>query len=217
MTTQPHFKAVMECPWYDEESPLFADRPPLWEIETTLEPFSFLPLSSQTTDREVGLIISQLIKDNNLESNGNLVERLTEIINYKSVEDEDYMILAGGLQVNDGSNRIITPSCCCGLETWRDWIEFLSTGESPWLGHDPNPWVEKVNDNLIRVWADEGGGFFIDFDRSTFELKLSEVQQDLADFLVRIETWARKLGFDKPEELSAKFDRCFSISRKWDS
>ena len=107
----------------------------------------------------------------------------------------------------------ISPSCCCGLEDWREWLNFLSTGYSPFLGHQSDsPHLEKLDNRLIRVvmeWK------YTDLDRQVFELKLAEVQQDLLDFLVRINSWAKGLGFAESEKLAAKFDRCFSISKEW--
>jgi hypothetical protein len=212
MTTQYQFQAVIEYPWFDDESPLFGDRSPLWEIETGVEPFSFLQLSSKTTDAEVGLIIAELIDFNNLESQGSLTDRLMEIIEHQSVDDGDYLSLAGGIQAF-GDDFSISPSCCCELEDWRDWLNFLSTGESPFLGHQSDsPHLERVDDRLIRVVMDCN---YADLDRQVFESKLLEVQQDLADFLVRIESWANRLGFAESGKLAAKFDRCFSISKQW--
>jgi hypothetical protein len=207
----------MECPWYDRESPLFSDRPPLWEIATDLEPFSFLRLSSANTDLEVGLIIARLIDYNGLKSLGNLDERLQEVINYRGIDDEegDCLTLPGGLELIVDNRLWISPSCCCGLADWREWVDFLSTGEPPFFGHDRDtPYLELLENTQIRVCRDDS---YDKIDRQIFELKLTEVQQDLANFLIRIETWARDLGFAEPEKLAAKFDRCFSISRHWDS
>ena len=111
------------------------------------------------------------------------------------------LVLPGGLQVRS-DNKVISPGCCCGLETWRDWLRFLKTGAYPWLGHDPSPSVEKVG-GLIRVWSDKKSRrtdkkvkvFYIDFEQSKFEEELSKVQQDLKEFLTRIEVWVDSVGF----------------------
>ncbi len=78
-----------------------------------------------------------------------------------------------------------------------------------------------MDDKIVRVWCDnetnkwEEPNFFIDIDRELFEGELFNVQQELMEFLLRLESWAKKLGFPEPERLSAKFDRCFSISQDW--
>ncbi|KAF3883832.1 MULTISPECIES: hypothetical protein [Nostocales] len=119
----------------------------------------------------------------------------------------------GGLQVRTATDKVINPSCCCGLETWRDWLRFVKKGQSPWLGHDPSPWVEKVG-GLVRVWSDKGAkAFHIDFEQSKFEAELSKVQQDLNALLERSEDWASREGCSEPSKLSGKFDECFNISR----
>ncbi len=180
-----------------------------WEIVTTTS-VSRLYLCSQTTKLEVGLAIGQLIVCNRLDRGGNVSEVLNGIIN-----SQQRLILPGGLQVSDGEIAI-APSCCCGLETWREWLDFRFTGGSPWLGHDPTPWVEKVNDDVIRVWADEDRhSLRIDFTRRLYKIGLAQVRQDLDDFLIIITDWAAGLGLAEPERLAAKFDRCFSISEDW--
>lgn len=68
-------------------------------------------------------------------------------------------IAPGGLAISSG-DVWMSPSCCCGLERWRSWHKLLrASAESPWLGHDPAPWVECIGDGFM-VWADGGlGGF----------------------------------------------------------
>ena len=53
--------------------------------------------------------------------------------------------------------RFIGPSCCCGLETWQEWLDVLTIGRSPWMGHGPAPFVEILGDR-VSIWADGGLG-----------------------------------------------------------
>jgi hypothetical protein len=208
MNTNPHLQAVVEASLYQGGSLC------PWPI-ANCQPFSFIRLSGKMTDREVGLVFAQLVMFNHLESNGDTNNVLHQVI------QAEKLILPGGLQVRSAADQVISPSCCCGLETWRDWLRFAETGASPWLGHDPSPWVEKVG-GLVRVWSGEksrrishkkgANVFHIDFEQSKFEAELSKVQQDLSAFLVRIEAWADRVGFAEPSKLSRKFDECFHIS-----
>jgi hypothetical protein len=209
----PYLQAVIEVPWHDEASPLFADRQPLWEFTTELKPFSFISLSAATTNREIGLFMSQLIEYNQLACTGNIIDRLTEIIEYQSVDGEDLVKLSGGIQASD-RGLTISPSCCCGLETWREWLHFLSTGQPPWMGHDPTPSIDLIDDRIVRVSIAEARSH-IDFDRELFSSQLIRVRQDLVDFLGRVEVWSGALGFPEPKRLASKLDRFFSISQDW--
>ncbi len=44
----------------------------------------------------------------------------------------------GGFAALD-QGKLIGPSCCCGLETWQEWLDILTTHRTPWIGHDPAP------------------------------------------------------------------------------
>lgn len=198
MNVYPHLHAVVEGALYEGE-PLCP-----WTI-AECKPLSFIRLSGKMTDREIGLVFAQLINYNNLEHGGDTNNLLHQVIQAET------LVLPGGLQARS-ADKVINPSCCCGLERWRDWLRFLKTGGSPWLGHDPSPWVEKVG-GLIRVWSDKKAkAFHIDFEPSKFEAELSKVQQDLSEFLARIEAWAGRVKFSEPNKLSRKFDECFNVS-----
>jgi AraC-like DNA-binding protein len=198
MNVDPHLQAVVEVA-LDEGEPLCP-----WPI-ADCKLFSLIRLSGKMTDREVGLVFAQLVNYNNLEGGGDTNNLLHQVIQAET------LVLPGGLQVRS-AHKLINPSCCCGLETWRDWLRFLKTSRSPWLGHDPSPWIEKAG-GLIHVWSDKKAkAFHIDFEPSKFEAELSKVQQDLSGFLARIEAWASRVGFSEPSKLSRKFDECFNVS-----
>ncbi|MEA5595662.1 hypothetical protein [Rivularia sp. UHCC 0363] len=200
MNTNPHLQAVVEAPYY-ENKPLYP-----WAI-ADYKPFTFIRLHGKMTDQEIGLVFAQLVDYNNISSEGDANNVLQRVIQAPS------LVLPGGIQAKNTTDKVISPSCCCGLEGWREWLIFMKKGTSPWLGHDPNPWVEKVK-GLVRVWSDEGNeAFSIDFEQSKFEVELNKVQQDLNAFLARSEEWSLKVGFSSPSKLCAKFDECFNISR----
>ncbi|MBM80865.1 MAG: hypothetical protein CMJ78_09750 [Planctomycetaceae bacterium] len=87
----------------------------------------------------------------------------------------------------------IIPGCCCGLESWREWLEVSSGGKAPWTGHDPSPLIEREED-IIRIWSDGGLGgadacHSIEFTLDQFIDALNCVQSDLKDFLEALEHW----------------------------
>ena len=65
-------------------------------------------------------------------------------------------MLAGGIEVTSSAGCVVLPGCCCGIEGRHEWRTFLDTGESPWAGHDPWPWLERRS-GAVRIWADGGG------------------------------------------------------------
>ncbi|MEM6751715.1 MAG: hypothetical protein AAF630_01815 [Cyanobacteria bacterium P01_C01_bin.38] len=140
MNVNSQLQAVVEAP-YNENEPLYP-----WAV-ADYKPFSFIRLSGKMTDGEVGLVFAQLVDYNDILSEGSANDVLHRVIQAPS------LVLPGGIQARAANNKVISPSCCCGLERWRDWLRFMKKGQSPWLGHDPNPWVEKVKE-LVRVWSD---------------------------------------------------------------
>ncbi|MBD2088937.1 hypothetical protein H6F67_03605 [Microcoleus sp. FACHB-1515] len=160
---------------------------------------------------EIGLVIAQLAQYNQIK----LVDDKQAIIN--KIIDQKSLVLPGGIQVIREENKPISPSCCCGLETWREWIDFLSTGTTPWLGHDPSPWLERQG-NSIRIWSDGGiapvrKAFHVEVSRAAFEKALRQVERDLQAFLFCIESWGQEIGISNATELFKKFDKCFSVRK----
>ncbi len=196
-------QAVVEAPYCE------GDFSCPWET-AKFQSFSMMPLYREMIYPKVGSVIAQLAKCNGIELNGDKQTVFSQIL---ALENEN-LVLPGGIQVIDGQNTI-SPGCCCGLETWREWLDFLKTGKSPWLGHDPSPFVENLG-NVIRIWSDGGMGqvsdaFYIDVSRDRFTRALILVEQDLQAFLFWIESWAQEVGFTESSKLCQKFDECFSV------
>lgn len=100
----------------------------------------------------------------------------------------------GGLIARaDGSELV--PGCCCGLEGWRDWYAIRPSGQSPWLGHDPGPYIEcRAAEALL--WPDEPDTprkhpmTPIVVSYPEFDAALAEADARLTGFLDRLEEWA---------------------------
>jgi hypothetical protein len=183
-----------------------------WEV-AEIEKFSLIRLSAETTYPEIGLVFAEIAWYNQIDFSGNSEAILNRILAAKS------LALAGGLQVVVEGEEKIWPSCCCGLEGWGEWQDFLKTGQTSWLGHDPSPWLEQV-DGLIRIWSDGGldgsvsGAFKIEVERSVFEQALQSVERDLLGFRYCIESWCGEVGFGRSSELAQKIERCFQIGMR---
>ncbi|MFB2970868.1 hypothetical protein ACE1CD_18000 [Aerosakkonema sp. BLCC-F183] len=207
MISSIQMQAVIEVPYYE------GDFLCPWETPEFI-PFSKIRLCAEMGYPQIGLVFAQLAQYNRIELTADRQTVLRQILKAKS------LVLPGGIQVVCQKRGTISPSCCCGLESWREWIDVLKTGTSPWLGHDPSPWIEITGD-VVRVWSDGGimqvnDAFYIDISRTHFEELLRLVKRDLEGFLFCIESWAREIGFVESKELVHKFDECFSIMKNKD-
>jgi hypothetical protein len=138
MDSEPHLCAVVECPI---EAPAFVApvRPRPWP--------GFIQLSGASPDQDVALVVAQLARYGHGAGGPTTIESLAADFPH---------VTPGGLAAVDRLTTVL-PSCCCGLESWRDWYRLLSEGQSPWLGHDPSPWVEMRGEEFL-VWPDGGLG-----------------------------------------------------------
>ena len=171
--SQKDIEAVIEINPFDGKPP--------WAIASSPN-FSFLRLFFGITDKEIGDIMLTACTYNSIEICTSANETLTAFIS------EDF-VLPGGLQFLENNQVKIYPGCCSGLEDWRDWLE-VPSGETVWAGHDPSPGVEFINEG-IRVWQDEKGDDvdFIDFKFDEMRELLEKVENDLKEFVVRLEKW----------------------------
>ncbi len=110
------------------------------------------------------------------------------------IADSACPAVAGGLIARDGDFELV-PGCCCGLESWRDWYGVRPGGHSPWLGHDPGPYLECGSER-VTLWPDEP-----DTNRKVpmrsltvsypeFEAALAGAAERMAGFVPRLEDWA---------------------------
>ncbi len=110
-----------------------------WEIATFSKGY-FLPISEHLSLPEIGAVMALLIFYNRQKN-------LADIVAAKT------LVLPGGIGGYANQELIIIPGCCCGLESWRDWERFLTTGNSPWCGHDPETEVtqQEINVKIVHT------------------------------------------------------------------
>lgn len=192
----------------------FADRDDFhpWEVSATIKPYSFLRIWESMTYQEIGVFMAQIVQYNRIDRSDSTKQILQKIIEAKG------LVLPGGLQAIDiDREEVIQPSCCCSLEGWREWYNFLESGQSPWLGHDPSPWIEFRGD-MIRIWSDGGldgavkNASYIDVTRSDYIQAMNFVARDLQAFSFCIDSWAQEIGFEHSQELARQIDRCFNVN-----
>lgn len=124
----------------------------------------------------------------------------------ETVED---CVLPGGLKIQTGQGTI-WPSCCCGLESWREWFDVLTTEVSPWLGHDPTPHVEVEGDR-VTVWEDaETDSRYLTSSKAELESALLKTKADLAAYAAGFHEWLR-LNLPDRRKIAAQFRDHFEI------
>jgi hypothetical protein len=204
MSSSFQLHAVIEFYGFDAESAC------PWSV-ADLGESRWIRLSAEMAEAEIGAFFAQLVSYNQIDRSGSRDRIFQEILM------SDGLALAGGIQAISG-DQTISPSCCCGLEGWRDWQNFVRTGHTPWLGHDPSPWIERVGDR-VRIWSDGGleesieDAFKIEVAGGEFEQALRVVEQDLLGFRVCVENWCNSVGFEQSRQLTEKVERCFQIDR----
>lgn len=126
------------------------------------------------------------------------------------------VVAPGGLAAV-GGDVFIPPSCCCGLESWREWLRFVDGGEQPWLGHDPSPWVETTGSGYV-VWSDGGLGDApsgelrsVEFTRHELQQAITEAAADLEGFLEPLTSWAQKVAPHASSSLVERFCSWFEV------
>jgi len=188
----------------------FSLEPAATWVQVPLMRPTLLRLSVDTPFEDVSLVVAQLCSYNS-SGNENRSLNLTELLT------STHVVLPGGLAAVDDS-RIIPPSCCSGLEEWHEWYRFLESGEQPWLGHDPSPWIETRGGKYL-VWSDGGLGepqpttmFNIEFERSELAAALASAEADLLGFLQPLRNWAEIVDPNRGEDLVRCFSSWFIVS-----
>lgn len=128
------------------------------------------------------------------------------------------LIAPGGLRVRDtGTGLAVSPGCCCGLEQWPEWNQ-VASGQSPWLGHDPAPWVEHLG-HQVRVWPDGGDVAFPPAGTLPVEIPVSDLpglvaraHQQLQDFLGLLQSWALPLAGPAASDLAPALAAHFHVT-----
>ncbi|OBZ16497.1 hypothetical protein [Bacillus sp. FJAT-26390] len=146
-------------------------------------------LSKNSTEEDAVLFLTLLCGFNNISIDKEPNEFVQELIR------TDEVALSGGIAF-EGQGKLILPSCCCGLEQWREVKEAVKSKKDIWLGHDPFPTIEYI-DESVRIWSDDYIGnrkkepiteqerqkmFFITYSHHDLIEQMNVIEMDLLDF-----------------------------------
>jgi hypothetical protein len=166
---------------------------------------SYVELVENSTEEEVGLVLLQLATYNRREQG--------PLLSATDLARAESLVLPGGLAVSK-EGRTVVPSCCCGLEDWPEWHMAVSDGSSPWMGHDPSPWLQVQGDNFY-LWPDEAlpqeerDLHAIAFTKAELQEQLSVVSRELAGFAARLREVLERHSPSHAHEVAAAFARTF--------
>jgi hypothetical protein len=191
---------VLEVPWKKEgyEWP--------WAVLPDL-PYASVPLDPASLEC-MGTFYAALVAGESPDS----VESCLQMI-----RDADELSAYGGFEISDEVVQI-RPSCCSGIEHWREWRNFLETGASPWMGHDPFGWAER-KENEIIIWTD--GAATAPHARTSpsiatsckvFESALSQAEGRLKSFISGLPRWLNHVGHGDAKDILRKIEHDFKTS-----
>lgn len=134
----------------------------------------------------------------------------TPEIAIKTLLSRETEVVAGGIAVIAGDFRLY-PSCCCGLEDWVEWRNIKKNGASPWLGHDPDPWIDTSGDRAILHNGMNTGKESIDVSYEELLVAVENASVALSQFLEKLRSWLKEIDPEHSEQLSMKVSEWFSI------
>ena len=169
------------------------------------------PIKAVVSDGDHDAFLRSLCDYNQRSPRGSLRERIQRLA------EADECVLAGGLIASKDDFSLL-PGCCCGLEDWTEWKGLSPGTDSPWLGHDPSPWVETLED-LVMLHA--GGALDESPDkitRDTLEVSYEELnaavaraESDLISFMTGLRECLRHEYGTTGDKLARKIAGWFSI------
>lgn len=150
----------------------------------------FLILSKNIKIKQVDLFLAALFEYNGIDFGK------TPYIGFENLLyqiDTNGLILGGGILFFEKNQKLILPSCCCGLECWNEIPKAVINKESPWMGHDPFPVFEFLSNEVV-VWSDDCLGiylnkklkselYYIKYERKELINKLKIVEEELREFI----------------------------------
>jgi hypothetical protein len=163
-------------------------------------------LDAGVSNDDIACVVATLASYNFVDSPGSVEDAA------RALKEAETLHLPGGLMVRS-DHLEIRPSCCCGLESWREWYEVAPGGSSPWLGHSPSPWVECKADCAV-MWADsdlgdQSPGVSVPYAEVGDALELARVA--LVGFTAKLSGWLSEHG-PQGAALSRRFAAEFDIS-----
>ena len=127
-----------------------------------------------------------------------------------SLSEQANRMIAGGLMARKGE-FIIEPSCCCGLEGWREWYSLSDGIGSPWLGHDPSPWVEAKDGQFVLHTDEDEQAESLTVPAGELAAALDQARADLDAFAAVLRAWISRECVPDGAKMCDRLELWFSI------
>lgn len=118
--------------------------------------------------------------------------------------EQEEIVVSGGIEVEVDGTVVVSPQCCCGLEDWREWIDFADGGDSPWAGHDPTPRLERLPSGLLAIGYHGTPELVRHVEPAALRSALAEVERNIAAFRDRLADWAAAIAPELAPTLVAR-------------
>ncbi|MGM1048094.1 MAG: hypothetical protein ACQEXX_18395 [Bacillota bacterium] len=195
----PYTKPVTIEPYYGT---------PVW-IDHEVPIKEYIPLSAQCNNEEVELFLSHLFGYNDIDVNRSLEEAFNDLF------EQESLVLSGGVAFFEDEQKVIMPSCCCGLEEIEEIYESIRNKMSPWLGHDPDPGV-VYEDDYARVLSNDPEStdpeklYYIEYKYEELLECLEKTRNDLLEFIEKpLFNWIYLRNQEIGYEMILKMKECF--------
>ncbi len=188
---------------------------PRWLKKFDTRNIDYIELSKNASKKEIDLFLIGLFGYNSVDFGTNPQIGFRNLIYEFNI---GYILLGGGILFYDNEKKIL-PSCCCGLEVFKEILQAINNKQSPWMGHDPYPVFEYTSKKII-VWSDDCIGIykdkkpkdnliFIEFDKEELKNNLLNIENEIKEFI-------EVPFYNSFKELSSKFaDELSSCLLSW--
>ena len=169
----------------------------------------FVPLTSSTSHDLILNFFKVLTRYNlGVDVPSNIQEALNLMIAH-----EDNFIAPGGLIARENT-FILFPGCCCGLEAWREWGQLHQGANSPWLGHDPDPWIDISNEIPILHNGNSAAPKQLKTTYEDIKSAFEKSEKELEAFTKNFESYLRRQELGKVDVFIRKFRNSFYVDTK---
>lgn len=183
-----------------------------WPVDESVPQWQYLRMNGDLSLPQVGLIMRELMLEAGVNEADDPVTMLRELLN----TELSRLSLPGGVRVV-ADDTVIDPSDGSGLEDWRDWLSYQADVFDVWMGEEPAPFVERLDNGDVLVWSewtsdpDDPDVYHITIPAAAVMPAVHQLDADLRSFRDLIEAWAHDVTGNASiaQAVREQFDEAF--------